>query len=88
MAVPTPQRHYEAIALIPVELVAVDDRRPAPSEGMIDSAAVVSVSPGRLSVAEQLNTAGERGHGMRALGVHVFQRHAIEWACGTVAEPF
>ena len=58
MAVPTPQRHHEAIPLVPVELLAVDDGRAAPSESMIDRAAVMSVGLGGFSPAQHLNPAG------------------------------
>ena len=58
MAVPAPQRHDEAVALLPFEFFTVDDRRAVSSKGVIDSAAIVPVRFGDFPGTEHLNTAG------------------------------
>src|SRR5205809_520368 len=55
VTVPTPQRDHEAITLIPVELLTVDNGRPAPPKSMINGAAVMSVGLGCLVGPEHLN---------------------------------
>jgi hypothetical protein len=46
MLVPGPQRDDEGVAFLPVERLAVDHRRAAAAEGVVDARAGVSVSFG------------------------------------------
>ena len=58
MAVPAPQRHDEAVALLPFEFLTVDDRRAVSSKSVIDGAAIVPMRFGDFPGTEHLHTTG------------------------------
>ena len=59
MLMPAPQWHDEGVAFLPVEGLAVDDRRAAAAEGVVDAGAGVAMRFGFFVAAQHLDPAGD-----------------------------
>ena len=79
MIVPGPQRYDEGVASLPLERLAVDHRRTAAEERMIDARAGVAMAAGLFAGAQHLDSARHRRQGCAARGrIYELQRRTVE----------
>ena len=79
MLVPGPQRYDESIAFVPLERLAVDHRRAAAAERMINARAGVAMAVGFFAGAQHLDSARHRWQGCAARGrIYELKRRAVE----------
>src|SRR6266536_406791 len=85
--VPGPGRHHERVALLPVELLAVDNAVPAALCHVVHRACRMAVGPGVLASPQQLKVRRHRRE-RRSAGVRVDVLHddAVKWAGLVVAQ--